>query len=297
MKLGQWMPGRCSHYHRTPSCSEETPNFQKQATKHIARSSNYVELDGAWSCGCLGMENHGNILWKFCQICRANRRPHCLFCNCCNRLQVLLPVHSCRLAVRQHRWLSAGQTRKALAKNLRTLENFRVAKMQEEHWKLTKLCSINLMDTRSAHLALGYSSCMSDLEHTGRLRCLEHASRFHSECGNSTRCPCIPATRRKSFGILAMRMPSPQCSCEVDCLMRVLLGMHDQCLHRGLWRPEQGYSANNGSPEGHRFGESLPSLSTADTLSLSTRSLCRRPSQDTLPCTSPKWQHQFPHNH
>ena len=194
MKLGQWMPGRCSHYHRTPSCSEETPNFQKQAKKHIARSSNYVELDGAWSCGCLGMENHGNILWKFCQICRANRRPHCLFCNCCNRLQVLLPVHSCRLAVRQHRWLSAGQTRKALAKNLRTLENFRVAKMQEEHWKLTKLCSINLMDTRSAHLALGYSSCMSDLEHTGRLRCLEHASRFHSECGNSTRCPCIPAT-------------------------------------------------------------------------------------------------------
>ncbi len=82
--------------------------------------------------------------------------------------------------------------------------------MQEEHLKLTTLCSINLMDTGSAHLALGYSSCMSDLERTGRLEYLEHASRFRSECGNSTRCPCIPATRRNFFGI-AVRMPSPQC--------------------------------------------------------------------------------------
>ena len=97
-----------------------------------------------------------------------------------------------------------GTNSTALAKNIR------VSKMQEEHLKLTTLCSINLMDTGSAHLALGYSSCMSDLERTGRLGCLEHASRFRSECGNSTRCPCIPATRRNFFGI-AVRMPSPQC--------------------------------------------------------------------------------------
>lgn len=102
MKLGQWTPGRCSHYHRTPSCSEETPNFQKQATKHIARSSNYVELDGAWSCGCLGTENHGNILWKFCQICQPPTADRTVFfaivaigCRCyCQSIPVGLPSDS-----------------------------------------------------------------------------------------------------------------------------------------------------------------------------------------------------------